>query len=67
MSCVPQFQVRDWPLWWFAGLESALERGDYAAAARAQRQLKRLGVDVQHRRLCKRPVRPKPREGRTDV
>jgi hypothetical protein len=46
----------DWPLWWFARLEAAIERGDYAAAARAQRELERLGVTVRYR--GRQPVRP---------
>jgi len=53
--------VRDWPLWWFAQLEAAVERGDYQAAASAQRELERLGVTVQYR--GRRPVLP---EGRAD-
>jgi len=40
--------VRDWPLWWFARLEAAIERGDYQTAAEAQRELERLGVTVQY-------------------
>jgi hypothetical protein len=47
--------VRDWPLWWFARLEAAVERGDFAAAARAQRELERLGVSVQYR--GRQPIR----------
>jgi hypothetical protein len=39
----------NWPLWWFAQLEAAIERGDYRAAADAQRELERLGVSVQYR------------------
>jgi hypothetical protein len=39
----------DWPLWWFARLEAAIERGDYRAAADAQRELQRLGVSVRYR------------------
>jgi hypothetical protein len=46
----------DWPLWWFARLEAAIERGDYPAAARAQRELERLGVSVQYR--GRRPAPP---------
>lgn len=38
----------DWPLWWFARLEAAVERGDHQAAAEAQRQLDRLGVRVNY-------------------
>jgi hypothetical protein len=41
-------RVIDWPLWWFASLEAAVERGDHAAAAKAQRQLERLGVQVRY-------------------
>ena len=46
----------DWPLWWFAKLEAAIERGDYQKAARAQVELERLGVTVQYR--GRKPVRP---------
>jgi hypothetical protein len=42
-------RVRNWPLWWFAHLEAAIERGDHQAAAKAQGQLERLGVTVQYR------------------
>ena len=38
----------DWPLWWFARLEAAVERGDHSAAAEAQRELERLGVSVRY-------------------
>jgi hypothetical protein len=43
-------QSTDWPLYWFAQLERAVEWGDHQAAARAQRQLARLGVRVQYGR-----------------
>ena len=43
-------QPTDWPLYWFAKLEEAVERGDHQAAAEAQRQLSRLGVRVQYGR-----------------
>ena len=36
----------DWPLWWFAQLEAALERGDHRAAAAAVRKLEQLGIEV---------------------
>jgi hypothetical protein len=49
-------QVRNWPLWWFARLEAAVERGDFAGAAGAQRELERLGVTVRYR--GGRPQRP---------
>jgi hypothetical protein len=35
------------PLWWFATLENALESGDLARAAEAQRRLKELGLRVE--------------------
>ena len=41
--------VFDWPLWWFARLEAAVDHGDFAVAARAQRELERLGVSVRYR------------------
>jgi hypothetical protein len=40
----------DWPLYWFAKLEKAVEEGDHAAAAEAQRHLARLGVHVNYGR-----------------
>jgi hypothetical protein len=43
-----QYQIADWPLWWFSRLDAALERGDYRAAAEAQRELRRLGVEVRY-------------------
>jgi hypothetical protein len=43
-------QTVDWPLWWFARLEAAVERGDHQAAAEAQRELERLGVRVAYGR-----------------
>jgi hypothetical protein len=49
MSATPERDRIDWPLWWFARLEAAIERGDYPAAARAQRELERLGVTVHYR------------------
>ena len=38
-----------WPLWHFAKLESALERGDDRAAEAAVHQLERLGIEVRFR------------------
>jgi hypothetical protein len=38
----------DWPVYWFAALEQAVESGDYAAAAKAQQELERLGVAVKY-------------------
>src|SRR5262245_52625213 len=40
----------DWPLYWFARLEKAVEEGDHQAAAEAQQQLARLGVRVSYGR-----------------
>ncbi len=50
MSVTSDDRTVDWPLWWFARLEAAVERGDHVAAAEAQRQLERLGVDVRYGR-----------------
>jgi hypothetical protein len=38
--------IADWPLWWFAQLEAALERRDNRAAAAALRKLEALGIEV---------------------
>ena len=48
--------ICDWPLWWFARLETAIERGDYEAAAEAQRNLERLGVRVRYTHPDRREV-----------
>lgn len=48
MSVATQKKTIDWPLWWFARLEMAVERGDHAAAAAAQCELERLGVEVRY-------------------
>jgi hypothetical protein len=42
--------VDDWPLYWFAKLEKAVEVGDHRAAAEAQDRLARLGVRVRYGR-----------------
>ena len=39
-------EVRDSPVYWFTVLEIARERDDYALAAEAERELRRLGVRV---------------------
>jgi hypothetical protein len=41
---------RNWPLYWFAKLEKAVEGGDHQDAAEAQRRLARLGVRVKYGR-----------------
>jgi len=38
--------ITDWRLWWYARLESAVERGDKRAAKEAIKNLERLGVEV---------------------
>lgn len=37
---------QNWPLYWFARLEKAVEVGDHQSAAEAQWELDRLGVHV---------------------
>ena len=49
MSYSPSERIRDWPLWWFARLEAALESGDRQAAAEAIRRLDELGIEVRFR------------------
>jgi hypothetical protein len=51
-----QPRLNDWPVYWFAALERAVEKGDYEAAAEAQRQLARLGVQVRYGRRPEREV-----------
>jgi hypothetical protein len=41
--------VANWPLYWFARLESALERHDDRAAAEAIRKLESLGIEIRFR------------------
>ena len=41
---------------YFAALDIALSRGDYAAAAKAQQSLSDLGWDIRHR-----PPEPRPK------
>jgi hypothetical protein len=51
----------DWPLFWFAKLESAVETGDHQTAAEAQQELARLGVRVNYGRpdpLDQDPIHP---------
>jgi hypothetical protein len=42
----------DWPLYWFAKLEKAIEDGNHQTAAEAQRELERLGVRVRYGRCA---------------
>lgn len=46
----------DEPIFWFATLERARERGDVQEVARAQRELTRLGVNVTYPSLKRREV-----------
>ena len=41
-------QIQDSPIAWFYTLEDARRRGDFVLAARAQRQLARLGIQVRY-------------------
>jgi hypothetical protein len=50
MSAAVHDRTIDWPVWWFVRLEAAVEQGDHAAAADAQRELERLGVSVRYGR-----------------
>jgi hypothetical protein len=42
-------QVTDSPAYWFCVMESAKASGDFDLAARAKRELERLGVQVTYR------------------
>ena len=56
MSLTHDPPVTDRPIYWYVILEQARARGDYLAAARARRELARLGVRVSYRRShCARP------------
>jgi hypothetical protein len=46
MNPTTQIPPRDWPLLWFARLETAFRRGDRRAAKEALRNLNRLGIEV---------------------
>jgi hypothetical protein len=39
-------EIKNWPLWWFAQLQSALKRGDLDGAHHALGELARLGIEV---------------------
>ena len=53
-----EFQPENQPIYWFTILESSRDRGDLENAARAQRELKRLGVNVTYPRLGRREATP---------
>jgi hypothetical protein len=46
--------AQDWPAYWLVCLERALAEGNFADAATAQRELRRLGLDVTMKILPKR-------------
>ena len=50
MPALLNYPPSNWPLYWFAKLEKAVEEGDHQAAAEAQRELERLGVRVAYGR-----------------
>lgn len=54
----PTERPEDQPIYWFSVLELSRDRGDIQTAARAQRELKRLGVAVTYPRLERREVSP---------
>jgi hypothetical protein len=41
-------KTADWPLFWFARLEAALDRGDTPTATQALRRLEHLGIEVRY-------------------
>lgn len=49
--------VTDEPVFWFCRLSAAAEEGDLETAARALRELRRLGVDVRYRFRQRPPVK----------
>ena len=48
------------PIFWFATLELAVERGDLRRAAEAVDALREMGIEVKYRRLGRQPARRKP-------
>ena len=55
----PTRDVANWPVYHFAALETALEQGDFQAAAEARRELAQLGVEVRIR-LTRPTAEPAP-------
>jgi hypothetical protein len=63
----PQTLAEDYtqePIYWFALLDKAVERGDHQAAAEAQRELARLGVTVRYGRPRRQPAAAEEGGGR---
>ena len=50
-------RAEDSPVAWFAVLETARQACDFEKAGEAQRQLRRLGVEVKYTRPSDRPAR----------
>jgi hypothetical protein len=44
----PPPDAEQWPLYWFAQLEKAIDCGDYEQAAECLRRLRSLGVEVRY-------------------
>ncbi len=44
----PDDEIKDSPIAWFYILEDARRQGDFERAAKAQRELERLGVHVRY-------------------
>jgi hypothetical protein len=51
MSPEIEREIHDSPIYWFALLEAARQKHNFAAAAQAKDQLERLGVSVKYRRI----------------
>jgi hypothetical protein len=43
-------RVKDSPSYWFSVLQTGIDLSDFEIAAEAQRELKRLGVEVKYRK-----------------
>lgn len=52
--------IKDSPIAWFYTLENARRRNDFEQAARAKRELKRLGVEVRYAEQKKEGVKCSP-------
>lgn len=53
-------RVEEMPVYWFSMLDQAAQQGDLDLAAKAQRELERLGVHVEYR--LSKAVRPQDTE-----
>jgi hypothetical protein len=49
MPAFTKDRITDWPLWWFARLDAALERDDRRIAQEALRRLEQMGIEVRFR------------------